>query len=130
MSVTKTRDVTKSRLKDGRICSIECSRPFSMSRRGGTFGLTASRRARGSFRGGSRGFYKSTRGRGGRSGNSSTNAVVAAPTKDEEGTQLAERFERVATNDEVDEKLGFARIQEGQKKEGWLINMHPVCRQT
>jgi DNA polymerase epsilon subunit 1 len=30
-------------------------------------------------------------------------------------------------NDEVDEKMGFARIQEGPKKEGWLINMHPVC---
>ncbi len=29
-------------------------------------------------------------------------------------------------NDEVDEKLGFARIQEGGMKEGWLVNMHPV----
>jgi hypothetical protein len=22
--------------------------------------------------------------------------------------------------------LGFARVQEGARKEGWLINMHPV----
>jgi hypothetical protein len=28
--------------------------------------------------------------------------------------------------DDIDEKLGFARIQEGSKKEGWLVNMHPV----
>lgn len=98
-----------------------------MSRRGGTFGLTSSRRARGSFRGGSRGSFKGGRGRGGHSG---ANAVVAAPTKDEEGTQLAERFERVNTGDEVDEKFGFARVQEGQKKEGWLVNMHPVRRIT
>jgi hypothetical protein len=31
-------------------------------------------------------------------------------------------------NDEVDEKLGFARIQEGGQKEAWLINMHPVSK--
>ncbi|KAH8109429.1 DUF1744-domain-containing protein [Phellopilus nigrolimitatus] len=97
-----------------------------MSRRGGgTFGLTASRRARGGFRGGNRNGSSFRGGRGrGRGGNS--NAVVAVPTKDEEGTQLAERFERVNLNDEVDEKLGFARIQEGQRKEGWLVNMHPT----
>lgn len=28
--------------------------------------------------------------------------------------------------DDIDEKLGFSRIQEGPKKEGWLVNMHPV----
>ncbi len=46
--------------------------------------------------------------------------------KDEDGTQLAERFEQVTLNDEVDEKLGFPRLQEGVKKEGWLVNMRPV----
>ncbi|THH04963.1 hypothetical protein EW145_g5144 [Phellinidium pouzarii] len=99
-----------------------------MSRRGGgVFGLTASRRARGGFRGGGRGgsSYRGSRGRGGRGG-SSSNAIVAVPTKDEEGTQLAERFERVRLSDEVDEKLGFSGIQEGQRKEGWLVNMHPT----
>ena len=37
-----------------------------------------------------------------------------------------ERFEQVKTSDEVDKKLGFARVQEGPTREGWLINMHPV----
>ncbi|KAI5118298.1 hypothetical protein M0805_003817 [Coniferiporia weirii] len=98
-----------------------------MSRRGGAFGLTASRRARGGFRGGYRGgnSYRGGRGRGGRGG-SSSNAIVSVPTKDEEGTQLAERFERVRLNDEVDEKLGFAGVQEGPRKEGWLVNMRPT----
>ena len=46
--------------------------------------------------------------------------------REEDGTQLAERFEQVALNDEVDEKLGFGRVSEGPRREGWLINMHPV----
>jgi DNA polymerase epsilon subunit 1 len=29
-------------------------------------------------------------------------------------------------NDEIDEKMGFSRVQEGPKREGWLINMRPV----
>ena len=98
-----------------------------MSRRGGsgTFGLT-SRRGRGSFRG-SRGstHFRGSRGRGGARGGSA-NASVSVPTKDEEGTQLAERFENVRLNDEVDEKMGFPKIQEGARREGWLVNMHPV----
>ncbi|KAL1683463.1 hypothetical protein EV122DRAFT_286219 [Schizophyllum commune] len=39
---------------------------------------------------------------------------------------MAERFEMIKTNDEVDERLGFIRIEEGNRKEGWLINMHPT----
>ncbi|KAL5483454.1 POL2 [Sanghuangporus weigelae] len=98
-----------------------------MSRRGGgNFGLSASRRARGSFRGYGRGAYFARGGRGRGRGGSNANAVVAIPTKDEEGTQLAERFEQTRINDEVDEKLGFARVQEGPRREGWLINMHPT----
>ncbi|EPQ51216.1 DUF1744-domain-containing protein [Gloeophyllum trabeum ATCC 11539] len=92
----------------------------------GSFGL-ASRRARGSFqRGGYRGgSFRGGRGRGrGRSGGAS--AEGSAPTRDEEGTQLEERFEQVRVNDEVDEKLGFARVQDGPKREGWLVNMHPT----
>ena len=98
-----------------------------MARGSGTFGLTSSGRGRGrgGFRGGFRGgsFRGRGRGRGGQS-----NAGPSAPTKDEEGTQLAERFEQIRINDEVDEKLGFPRIQEGPKKEGWLVNMRPVCQ--
>lgn len=83
-------------------------------------------------RGGSRGFrgnsntsYRGGRGRGrGRGGGGGPSD--AQPLRDEEGNQLTERFEQVKTNDEVDEKLGFARVQEGPLREGWLINMHPV----
>lgn len=32
-------------------------------------------------------------------------------------------------NDEIEEKLGFARLQEGGRREGWLINMHPTLVQ-
>lgn len=89
----------------------------------GTFGLTSSRaRGRGSFRGyrggssfrGGRG-----RGRGGAAGDS-------APKRDDDGTQLAEKFEQARLEDEIDEKLGFVRVQEGVKREAWLINMRPV----
>ncbi|KAF8916873.1 hypothetical protein CPB85DRAFT_1288414 [Mucidula mucida] len=58
------------------------------------------------------------RGRGGaKSGD-------GAPKREDDGTQLAERFERIAANDEIDEKLGFARVEQGGRKEGWLVNMH------
>ena len=94
--------------------------------------------ARGSFAGGGRrgrGFskfgyrgntaFRGGRGRGrGRGGGTAPGEVQIQ--RDEEGTQLAERFEQVRVQDEVDEKLGFARVQEGDAKEGWLINMHPV----
>jgi len=97
-----------------------------MARGRGTFGLTSARRGRGSFRG-NRGNFSFRGGRGrGRGGSSGTGP--SAPQRDDEGTQLEERFEKVRVNDEVDEKLGFARIQEGSQKEAWLINMHPVSK--
>jgi DNA polymerase epsilon subunit 1 len=95
--------------------------------RGRGFGLTSSRgRGRVSFRsGGYRGgSYRGGRGRGRDSGSGQNGGN--APKRDDEGTQLAERFEQVKLNDEVDEKLGFARVQEGNRREGWLVNMHPV----
>ncbi|EDR01015.1 uncharacterized protein LACBIDRAFT_312780 [Laccaria bicolor S238N-H82] len=90
----------------------------------GTFGLSSARgRGRGNFRANYRG--GSWRGRGrGRGGSKATGDAV--PIREDDGTQLAERFERAALNDEVDEKLGFGRIQEGVRKEGWLVNMHPT----
>ena len=102
----------------------------TMSRRGGGgFGLSASRISRGSFRGNGRGTssWRGGRGRGAHTA-SSANAVVAVPKKDEEGTHLAERFEQIRISDEVDEKLGFARVQEGPRREGWLVNMRPVSK--
>lgn len=84
-------------------------------------------RYRPSFRG-SRG-GSSFRGRGRGRGSSSAVKSNATPKQDDEGTRLAERFEQVELYDGIDDKLGFSRIQEGPKKEGWLVNMHPVeCR--
>jgi DNA polymerase epsilon subunit 1 len=85
----------------------------------GTFGLSSSRGGavdtvvRGSFRGSFRGNRGRGRGRGGRAGRGSTGKSEAAPVREDDGTQLAERFERVVLNDEVDEKLGFARVDQG-----------------
>ncbi|KAH8828165.1 hypothetical protein DL96DRAFT_1602053 [Flagelloscypha sp. PMI_526] len=83
----------------------------------GSFGL-ANRggRGRGSFR--ARG-NTSFRGRGGRFRNGNGDGP----------TPLAERFETVKLADEIDEKLGFGLVQEGIKKEGWLVNMHPTTIQ-
>jgi len=89
----------------------------------GGYGSSRSRgfRRGGSFRSRGGGYRGRGRGQGG------SNAPTNVPTRDEEGNQLAERFEQVRLSDEVDEKIGFPRVQEGPRKEGWLINMHPVC---
>lgn len=89
-----------------------------MARGRGSFGLSAARGGNTRFRGGFRG-----RGGRGRGGFSKRNEGVR---REEDGTHLAERFERVKLNDEIDEKLGFLAVQEGMAREGWLVNMHPV----
>jgi DNA polymerase epsilon subunit 1 len=82
-------------------------------------------RGRAYFRGSrGNGSFRGLRGRG--RGGSSTARTDATPKQDDEGTRLAERFEQVQLCDDIDDKLGFTRIQEGPKKEGWLVNMHPV----
>jgi DNA polymerase epsilon subunit 1 len=96
-----------------------------MARGRGSFGLSSARgRGRGSFRSGYRG--GSWRGGRGRGRGGSKTAGESAPQREDDGTKLAERFEQVQLNDEIDEKLGFARVQEGGRREGWLVNMHPV----
>lgn len=97
-----------------------------MARGRGNFGLS-------SARGGSRGSFRGYRGggswRGGRGrgrGRGGAKSGEGAPKREDDGTQLEEKFERVRVCDELDEKLGFARVQEGLRKEGWLVNMHPV----
>ncbi|KAF5381777.1 hypothetical protein D9615_005436 [Tricholomella constricta] len=78
-------------------------------------------RGRGSYRG------RAASWRGGRGrGRGGAKAGEPGPKREDDGTQLAERFERAALGDEVDEKLGFSRLQEGGRKEGWLVNMHPI----
>ncbi|TFK37082.1 hypothetical protein BDQ12DRAFT_736481 [Crucibulum laeve] len=94
-----------------------------MARGGGSFGLTSRGRGRGSFRAaGYRG--GSYRGRGRGRGGARTGDT--APVREDDGTLLAEKFEKAALENEIDEKLGFERIQEGPRKEGWLVNMHPT----
>jgi len=96
-----------------------------MARGQGTFGLTSSRgRGRGSFRASFRGgsSWRGGRGRGGKA----NKPGEPAPVREDDGTQLAEKFEKSAQNDEIDEKLGFVRIEQGTRRDGWLINMHPV----
>ncbi len=95
-----------------------------MGRGRGSFGLTARNRGRGTSRGSSRGgFWRGGRGRG---RGASKTPGDPAPVREDDGTQLAERFERANLGDEIDEKLGFAKILEGEPREGWLINMHTV----
>lgn len=103
-----------------------------MARGQNSFGLSSNRGSRGrnsvgGFRGNSRGTRGRGRARGGTAGvgrGSERNNIV--PAREDDGSQLAERFERVALNDEVDEKLGFAKVDQGPRREGWLINMHTV----
>lgn len=97
----------------------------TMARGRASFGLSSARggtRGRGNFRAGYRG-GSSWRGRGRRGG---ARTGDTAPVREDDGSQLAEKFEKAALNDEIDEKLGFARVQEGIRREGWLVNMHPV----
>ncbi|KAI0700326.1 hypothetical protein BC835DRAFT_1412133 [Cytidiella melzeri] len=93
--------------------------------------------ARGSAGGGSRGrgrgfsrfsYRGSTHFRGGRGRGRGRGGAPAEnqPQREDDGTQLAERFEQVRLQDEIDEKLGFARVSEGVAREGWLVNMHPT----
>ncbi|KAG6890040.1 hypothetical protein C0995_012497 [Termitomyces sp. Mi166 len=94
-----------------------------MARGRGTFGLSSARagdRGRGSYRG------RVASWRGGRGRGRGAKVAEGGPKREDDGTQLAERFEKVALGDEVDEKLGFTRLQEGGKREGWLVNMHPI----
>jgi DNA polymerase epsilon subunit 1 len=100
--------------------------------RGKTFGLTSSGKGNKWTRGNS----FNTRGRGGwrgrrRGRGEITNGVAATSNKAndaaaDEGSLLEAKFENVQLRDEVDEKMGFPRVSEGPRREGWLVNMHPV----
>jgi DNA polymerase epsilon subunit 1 len=83
---------------------------------------------RGNFRGRSGGFRRGgASGRGGASsrGGEPSRATVTEARQDE-ASKAAERLEKAKLEDEIDDKMGFTRFQEGPKREGWLVNMHPV----
>lgn len=86
--------------------------------------------ARGSFRGNFRGRFGGFR-RGGTSGrgrasNRNGGPSRATDARQDEASKAAERLEKAKLEDEIDEKMGFTRFQEGPQREGWLVNMHPV----
>lgn len=109
----------------------------SGSRGTGTFGLTSSGRgnkysSNTRFRGGRGRGGSNFRGRGGGRGGSNVSGGPNAKADDNaatqtEGSMLEARFEEVTLRDEVDSKLGFPRMTEGLRREGWLVNMFPVC---
>ncbi|KAG0251624.1 DNA polymerase epsilon catalytic subunit [Actinomortierella ambigua] len=88
-----------------------------------TFGLMpSSSRGRGGYRGGPR---IGPGGRGYRPAGSQAQAAVAGGD-DTMGTHVEQRFEDARLQDEIDEKLGFVKYQEGPERLGWLINQHPT----
>jgi hypothetical protein len=93
-----------------------------MARGSSRFGNSTSSRSRG--RGGFHGRYRGNfRGRA-RGGAAARNGPV--PVRADDATQLEDKFENVRQRDEIDEKLGFRRVSDGPKREGWMVNMHPV----
>ncbi|WFD29904.1 DNA-directed DNA polymerase [Malassezia sp. CBS 17886] len=82
-----------------------------------TLGQVSSRgRGRGTFR--RRGSGVSGRGGGGRA-QGPRSAVDAAK-------QLEDRFAAVREYDAVDERLGFPRLEQGEPRQAWMVNMHPT----
>lgn len=93
---------------------------------GSTFGLTSnSGRGRGTFK---------------RRGGSNTHSGAPRPKTQEqkaaiaslltgtsnEATSIEDRFEEARQRDEIDAKLGFERLEQGESREAWLVNMHPT----
>ena len=101
---------------------------------GKTFGLTSSSSSRG------RGTFRK-RGRGGGSGPSGNHSDFANKHKTQDqqnasaslvkgafddATSAEDRFREAAAQDEIDAKMGFERLDQGESKEAWLVNMHPT----
>lgn len=64
-----------------------------------------------------------------RSNNSSFNprkskTVEFSSLRSTEATSQDEKFEAIRLANSIDEKLGFPRFEAGEKRAGWLINMH------
>ena len=51
-------------------------------------------------------------------------AVEFSSLRSTEATSQNEKFEAVRLADSIDESLGFPRFDSGEKRVGWLINMH------
>ena len=53
-----------------------------------------------------------------------TKTVEASALRSTEATSQDEKFEAIRLANSIDEIMGFPRFESGEKKEGWLINMH------
>ena len=51
-------------------------------------------------------------------------AVEFSSLRSTEATSQDEKFEAIRLADSIDESLGFARYESGERRVGWLINMH------
>lgn len=72
-----------------------------------------------SRRGGGSSFRGRGRGRGGHTGGTVLKTLT-------EGTRDDDRLDDARVWDELDEKLGFPKFQEGASRQGWLVNMKEV----
>nr|ASF90262.1 hypothetical protein SPAR03885 [Bartheletia paradoxa] len=49
---------------------------------------------------------------------------------EDEGNAAEERFEEVRIHNQIDENLGFSLFDQGDSRDGWLVNMHPTIIKT
>ena len=96
-------------------------RPFNKyaGSRGGGAASGRGNSSRGSWRGGPGG------GRGGGRGGYGQQAGGGLKTATE-GTREEDRVEDAKIWDQLDDKLGFPKFQEGHSRQGWLVNMKEV----
>lgn len=53
-----------------------------------------------------------------------TRTVELSSLRSTEATSQDEKFEAIRLANSIDEAMGFPRFESGEKREGWLINMH------
>lgn len=52
--------------------------------------------------------------------------VEASSLLPDVGRSSGEKFESIKLENEIDERMGFAKFESGPKRAGWLVNMHAV----
>ena len=54
------------------------------------------------------------------------NTASTATNVDIATTQIEERFAAVKRHDIIDEQMGFVRLDQGETRQAWMVNMHPT----
>ena len=54
------------------------------------------------------------------------NTASTATNVDIATTQIEERFAAVKRHDIIDEQMGFVRLEQGETRQAWMVNMHPT----